>query len=1312
MINPAYRNNRKNFYQEKGHDTVTIGTIINVFKTKASSGSYDSSLVPTSLPVNGVTAYNELTGDGKPENNPEYQYYGYLYCDGAEYDINDYPLLYEQIGNDFGGSASNGIDIINGGSGYDSGTTLTFSNPQNPTGKVATGTVVVESGVITNVLLTFAGSGYTSAPTITLSNTGGGVNFSANVRVDRFGQIAAISNANVLDFWPDPYMGTFRVPDLLAKKIVGVGPVYGTGTPTIGNIETVVGNTGGQWYFSRESQKNYFNLGNVKTTGYTDVVGTTNGKITGSVTITVELEDNDLDGPPVHSHLLYHSEAPQIQGFPGSSTQIDPYMTGYRTRTGRVQPFNPTGNIKLTHSHALSKERITGANIPATYDVYNFTGGDTGPGTIKDNGNYYASGASGAFETLTYTPNPLSKVFSSGSLIGGREIITDGTPIYNYVDTTFDSAGEYPYGLDVNVDEIQIFAYGGSGSGGVYNVAGNDGEDTVIKLGDGTALTLTVGGGNKGGAATSTNGGAGGAGGAVSVTGTAASEFSISTESDPLSLDYQGTTGVNGKLWFVQYPNGPTVDPVTGKDNWVGRGGIGASDGRFLTVAGSANGSVYSVTYPNSGIWTITPEDATKYEIVSATIKIFGSRGRDCQNLGGGGGTAPAGCTTGVGGAGKFMELSVNPDGDSGDIGGVFGFYPGQAGQVYANSSSVTYGSGTGGRGGAGASQSGGGGAAGSVVTTTTGGGAVVIVAGCGGGGGGGGAGEGQCGDNGRPNGITDAAQNVGSASLFSGAGGVGGNYGCTGGGGGGGGGGVGIAGQTGAAGGGSDGAGGSGGEGGGGGGSGGHGGGYGGARGLSSYRSDFFSLNGSGDVVHSSTSANNSSGTIEGRIDGFTTESRGYYSSAAGGGGGGGYLVGTIFPSTIVNSGASSINITVGAGGAGVSANINQTVDASINWVETSGTITSNDGESGSVLLREATIVSYQGGSTSISVGNIVIKASDGIEIYDSGTGSGTAGGFKLPFNQVPVVEIEAQGDQPGSGATATCSVTGSTVTGISLVTGGSGYTSPPIVRFLHGCGRGTLASTQLADPPNETSVDVIAITPGSSSAYTKYVKFGGTELERYIIIAAQDCTDVKRFGVKAARGNDKNGGERPDDSADELRLYYNTDSSVNFPESNFIGVLVPRPTDAQIASDYDGTGSGNNPTNWYSYFLDLPSNAQAPGVRFKIVQSRNTATGSNDNGGNNDHYGICDFVYEYKFKNETVFVSSPGELTGNSKKLTYTIEGDGGAQYPAGIEPNDVTFNLSAGSPVVPTASLDPQTPIPLIEPYALTKHLIKAF
>ena len=176
--NPIYRNNRRSFYSEKGPDLVSVGTVINVFKTKPNDNSFDSQYVPSSTPVNGTSAYLTAPGNAQPENNPDYQYYGYLYCDGSEYNISDYPLLYSIIGNKYGGTPTQGI-----------------------------------------------------------------------------------TQENVFENWPDPSMGTFKVPDLKAKKVVGYGPVYGPGTPTIGNVEMSVGATGGFWYLSKETQKGYFNLG-------------------------------------------------------------------------------------------------------------------------------------------------------------------------------------------------------------------------------------------------------------------------------------------------------------------------------------------------------------------------------------------------------------------------------------------------------------------------------------------------------------------------------------------------------------------------------------------------------------------------------------------------------------------------------------------------------------------------------------------------------------------------------------------------------------------------------------------------------------------------------------------------------------------------------------------------------------------------------------------------------------------------------------------------------------------------------------------
>ena len=1229
--NPIYRNNRRSFYSEKGPDLVSVGTVINVFKTKPNDNSFDSQYVPSSTPVNGTSAYLTAPGNAQPENNPDYQYYGYLYCDGSEYNISDYPLLYSIIGNKYGGTPTQGI-----------------------------------------------------------------------------------TQENVFENWPDPSMGTFKVPDLKAKKVVGYGPVYGPGTPTIGNVEMSVGATGGFWYLSKETQKGYFNLGNIKTTGYTDVAADVSGFMAGYQEVRARIDDNDLNGPPNHSHYLLHSEAPAIQGF-NSQSGADPYVVGYQDKTGKTIGFAPGGGIKLTHSHALSKDRLSGTPQPATYDKFNWQGGDSGPGTLNPAGNYYASGSSGEFRDVTSTLPPISKVFDQNSVVGGVIIIVDGgTPFYDEQIYEFESPGPgQPLPLSANVDILEIEVRGGGGSGGVWTQSGNNGQSSSVLIGDGSGVTITAGAGSGGQAAQENTSvipytevaGGGGSGGTNSVTGTYAADVIIDNNSSN-----SGTKGSDGKFW-----NGQHSQPDA---TWYGYGGLSGSGlpgagstGQFLTISASARGTVVDHTYPSSGPWAANSTDA-RFEVLSARIYLWGSRGRDCQNLGGtyttGVGqysTNSGGCSTGVGGVGKYVELSVKPNPTTGLISGAFEFYPGQSGQVFNATSGTTYGAGIGGRGGDGYLQDGGGGGAASVVQ-----GGTTIVAGAGGGGGGGGAGEGQCGDSGSGNPINNGVQAV-TQNLFLGGGGTGGDYGCTGGGGGGGGGGVGLASQAGGSQGGGDSGGATaGGDGGGGGGFGGHGGGYGGARGLSSYNSNYFELISSGDVDHTSTSGANGSGTIEGRIRGVTTENRSYWSSAAGGGGAGGYIK-VIVPETVMTAiNPPSVTINVGNGGDAVSKSLNRTIDSSISWTESASTTSSSSGGSGYVKVTTKTYLGSFGGSESTSVGDIVIKASAGVQLFSSGSGQGTTGGFKLPTTQVPTVQIVAQGDQPGSGATATALVSNGVVVGITLGDPGSGYISNPVVKFLNGAGGGTKA---IANINSSGSVESISLVSGSSTAYTRYVRMSGPELERFVVISAEDCTDVKSFAVKCARGNNINGGELPDDSGDQLLLYYNIDGSLNFPETKFIGVLVPRPSPEDIAFNYDGDGQGGNTsTLWYTYSVDLPPGAQTTGVRFKIIQKRSTATGSNDNASSTDHFGIAEFIYYKKFTSQTQFFSSPGELSSDARTLTYIIEGSQQSRYSAGIDVNDMRFTLSAGVPINPVPALDPVTPIPLLEPYALTKYLIKAF
>ena len=74
----VYRSTLPNYYSDKGGSYVSVGAI-----------------VPTLVGVATDASNSIVTQD------PEYDYRGYLYCDGAEYYVKDYPTLYESIGNEY-----------------------------------------------------------------------------------------------------------------------------------------------------------------------------------------------------------------------------------------------------------------------------------------------------------------------------------------------------------------------------------------------------------------------------------------------------------------------------------------------------------------------------------------------------------------------------------------------------------------------------------------------------------------------------------------------------------------------------------------------------------------------------------------------------------------------------------------------------------------------------------------------------------------------------------------------------------------------------------------------------------------------------------------------------------------------------------------------------------------------------------------------------------------------------------------------------------------------------------------------------------
>ena len=1265
--NPKYRNRRELYYTDKFPDSQGIGTIIQVLKSV--EGSFDHEYVPAIVPSleGGTTAYTEIAGDAEPENNPEYQYPGYIYCDGSEYYIHDYPALFEAIGNDYGGTASDGIDIISGGAGWGGTITVTIDAPPSGANQVfagitpvqATAAATIVNGVISGVEVLNPGKGYDpeNPPTVTFSATNGGTTPTYKIRISSdVGQIQNITKSNIWDYWPDTNMGTFRVPDLIAKRIVGNGPVYGSNTPNVGNSELGVGiNTiDGNWYMDKNTQKNQFSLGNITTTGYTNVVETVEASIIGAQVIDVELQEKKIAGAPQHSHFLLHSEAPQDTPSP-QAVSGDRYTVSYKASTGKVNSFLPPGGIAYNHTHVLSKAPILDGSV-GTYDIYNWSGGDQNSGSIKEEGYYYASGGAGAGSYVEQTDygTPTNKKFTSVSLVGGRTITTDGVPIYATTDVTYSSAGNYTASVPGDIDQATVTLVGAGGSGASYSTAGNNGGGSTFKIGNGTPLTMTAGGGSGGGAASTNSGGNGGGAGTQSITGTFSGD--VVTTQNGTGSGGNGGDGGDGPYWNVNLEDTSVVPTNAEGTAGVNVTGVNGTKGRSRAVTSTAD---VATTFTYSGgtdqTYTSNPSNSN-YGIISLTFELAGGGGRNCGNFGGNG------CgTAGTGGAGRYFKVNYgNPT-----SGTVFKIQPGQFGRAYASQANAAH-SGKGGIAGNGyGSNDGGGGGAATLVRLQSGN---VIIAGAAGGGGGGGFGEGSCGQNGRNNPNPGDTVIETTQTLFTGGGATGGNYGCTGGGGGGGGGGCGRAGDN---------AGGTAGA--GGGGSGGHEEGYGGFRGVSAVRSDYFS----------SVVSQGNTNTGDGYVTVTLKEDRGYWTSGGGGGGSGGLLVSQI-PATAF-AGQSSVAITVGEGGAGVS----------------NGGTSSSAGSDGYAKISWQTITGYEGGTESISIGDVFIAGSgnqdNGVNFYSSGVGTNSTNGFKLPTTQVPTIVFEGGGG--GSGAAATAQVSGNKISSITLTNSGSGYTQAPRVRILNGAGVNNYATVGFS----EVTGQLEGLTLVSSDEPTTYLKFGGTQSTRFVTLATVDASDITRLTVKAARGNNKNGGETPENGGDELLLYYNTDESLNFPSSGFIGTLVPIPTTAQINSDYDGTGTGGNPTNWYTYSIDLPEAAKTETTRFSIRQTRGQGT---DQSTNSDHYGILEVTYENDLTTELVFVAAEGKMPTSGDKQTYSVGGAANSTYTSGIFANDLTLTLSSATPIIPTAVLDPDQVIPLIEPYFLVKYLIKAF
>ena len=636
----SYRNNRKGFYTDCYQDTTPVGTIVSNLKSGANT--YDHEFINKATNLHKL---EDFAGNAyQNADDPAYTHDGYLYCDGTEYDIKDYPTLYEILGVHYGGRSSSGIDVITPGTGYTISSVVTISAP--PAGGVQATAVVKTvdtNGGILTVDVFNPGSGYTSTPTVTVAD-GNGATFS--VRLSSAGVIQNITTANVFDYYGEQYLGTFRVPDTVTRKIVGNGPVFGQNSPTIGNASMAVGLTGGAWYLDQDQQDNYFSLGRITTTGYDKVVETVACTIIGSQKVKVTMEKKKLPSIFQHSHTVFHS-IPGVSTWPAMASG-DRYLQGYRATTGGLSRWYPTTGVVFEHSHALLRSPIVNNTI-ATYDFMDYKGGDESVGAVKnipdgtnatgaeyapqpgftseipyDDQYYLASGASnaGSYEFQTAIQNPTLLRFGGASDIGGRETTTGGVAEYDYSqEWEWSNPGSYSINtssITGSPDQLIFTIVGGGGSGAAGNWAGNDGDDSSVTAG--SALVAIAGGGKKGNASVGPTGGTGGNGGTASETG---------------SLDPTGSApGIAG-----QQGANNEISEETSSTNPGGGGAAGPAGGYYNAGAGSAGDRVllgglsgsYDTTLYEDGSFDLS---SVQGGIQSVKFTLKGGRGGNAWNRG------------------------------------------------------------------------------------------------------------------------------------------------------------------------------------------------------------------------------------------------------------------------------------------------------------------------------------------------------------------------------------------------------------------------------------------------------------------------------------------------------------------------------------------------------------------------------------------------------------------------------------------------------------------------------------------------------
>ena len=130
------------------------------------------------------------------------------------------------------------VEVTNGGSGVEEGTTIDFSEPEDSdNGEKAEGTATISDGKVTEIKVTKSGKGYTSAPTVRLKGAGTGLETTVT--------LGALSHIKITN--PGKGYGSVPTIDIGDSHADGVKAEL-TAVVTNGEITSVTINNAGDGY--------------------------------------------------------------------------------------------------------------------------------------------------------------------------------------------------------------------------------------------------------------------------------------------------------------------------------------------------------------------------------------------------------------------------------------------------------------------------------------------------------------------------------------------------------------------------------------------------------------------------------------------------------------------------------------------------------------------------------------------------------------------------------------------------------------------------------------------------------------------------------------------------------------------------------------------------------------------------------------------------------------------------------------------------------------------------------------------------------